>query len=747
MRIPKFPRIPQVPRWLRLTFRTFKISIWATLVFVFLCYLSAYFYPRPLDYLILATYYFFFGESEPPDVGTLVEFKEPAIGEIYDTQGRVVIKLAQEYRRINRFSDFPPIVVGAVLSTEDRRFFEHDGIDYWVLLTSVPWDVMGDSWTATSQHRPYFKPTIVMSRGGSTLTQQVVRLHLLSETIKLEKGGELIVNNWRTRTLAALPVIEVSHVNTILRKIRELKYSVHTEKEFVKIYGSKKKSKEELFARYANSVYLGSVYGIGYGGEHYFGKRIRDFTKDDAAEAAFLAGMIKYPLPSVYSVKRQTPDMYLVRKNSVLRLMAVNNYITYQEAGEFMERKIEFIPLDEKTSAPSVINDARRELGRAGFSSEDLFKGFVHVYSTIDLRIQNIANQSLENGLAEYEKRHPERKGKVQGAVVVMANDGRFLAIVGGRKTYNDRTYKYSDLNRANRLRQIGSSFKPFVYLTAFMNGWEPDSIIADSPVPISMGYGRGNHWVNNYDKKFLGNITLCEALYRSRNAPTVRLTMTLGNGSFENSGMKKVIDTARMIGVKSPFHSDTDHLGRTVYYPTSALGASEMTLVELTNAYREISSGISVESYMIERVIGRNGKIVFEKPNTRKPSSIDPKALEMIRHCLRKVITQSGGTAYSLTVSNFPVPVIGKTGTTDDFRNALFIGSTYGLSGITVGAEINFDDNAGLGDSETGARAALPIFKEIMGEIYKQGLVEPAVEFPPYIPKAPDNTEMSDLK
>jgi len=259
------------------------------------------------------------------------------------------------------------------------------------------------------------------------------------------------------------------------------------------------------------------------------------------------------------------------------------------------------------------------------------------------------------------------------------------------------------------------------------------------------MGYGRGNHWVNNYDGKFLGEITLCEALYRSRNAPTVRLTMALGSGSFENSGMKKVIDTARMLGVKSPFHSDVDHLGRTVYYPTSALGASEMTLTELTNAYREIASGISVESFIVQQVIGRNGEAVFEKPNTGKLSAIDPTALDKIRFCLRKVVTQPGGTAYSLTLSNFPVPVMGKTGTTDDFRNALFIGSTYGLDGITVGVVINFDDNRELSNSETGAKAALPIFKEIMEKVYKQGLVEPASEFPPYIPEAPDNTETSN--
>lgn len=723
----KIPKLPEIPKWLKVTLKTFKIGFRVILGFIFLCYISAYFYSQPLDYLVSATHYLFFGESNLPEVKSLVEFEEPAIGEIYDTQGKVVIKLAQEYRRINRYSDFPPIVVGAVLSTEDRRFFKHDGVDYWTLFTSVPWDVVVDSAKATGKHRPYFKPTLVMSRGGSTVTQQLVRLYFLLETTKLEKSGELIANNWRTRLLVALPVLEASHVNTILRKIRELSYSIHTEKELAKIYGSKRKSKEAIFARYGSYVYLGSVYSIGYGGEYYFGKNISNFTKDDAAEAALLAGMIKYPLPSVHSINRHIPDKYILRKNAILRLMAVNGYITHEEATKFMKREIKFISFDDDgIPVPSVRNDIKKELIDSGLSFEDLSKGFLRAYSTLDLRVQNIASRALENGLAEYKKRHPENAEKIQGAVIVIRNDGRVLAVVGGK-----RPYKYTDLNRANRRRQVGSAFKPFVYLTAFVEGKKPDDKIADSPVPISLGYGRGYHWISNYDGKFMGNISICEALYRSRNAATVRLTISLGYGSFEESGMKKVVDTARMLGIKSKFHNDKDHLGRTVYYPTSALGASEMTLIELSNAYREMASGISAEPYIIQRVVSRDNKLLFEKQGVRKISEVDPEALDMLRHCLRKVVTEPGGTAYSLTLANFPVEVIGKTGTTNEFRNALFVGSTYGPEGLTTGVEINFDDNTELGDSETGARAALPIFKETVQKIYEQNLVGPAPKFP----------------
>ena len=722
--------------------KTAKACFRTTMGLILLCYLSAYFYPRPLDYLVMVAHYVFFGKSEYPNLDKFIRFEEPAIGEIYDTQGKVVIKLAKEYRRINNFSDFPSLVVGAVVSTEDRRFFEHDGIDYWVLFTSVPWDVIGDSWNATSKHRPYIKPTLVFSRGGSTLTQQGVRLHLLSDVTKMEKSKKLIVDNWRTRALTMLPFAEIKNVNTGLRKIKELYESRYTEKEFRKIYGSKRRAKEELFARYASSVYLGSVYGIGYGGEYYFGKDIRSFKKEDTAKAAFLAGMIKYPLPRAFSLKRETPLKYIVRKNEILRLMAVNGYITYKEAEGFMKEEVKFFPLDkEKTTAPSVVDNALKEIRNRGFSSDDLFKGFIHVNSTVDLRIQKIANEACESGIQSYEKRHPENIGEVQCSIVVLRNkNGAILAEVGGRRWYQDRQYRYSDLNRVYRSRQAGSAFKPIPYLTAFRkeNGRKPGDFISDSPYPILMGYGRGYHWINNYDNKSRGDITLCEALYRSRNAPTVRLTQGLGQGSFEESGIKKVIDTAKLLGIQSPFHSAVDHKGRTVYYPTSALGASEVTVIELANAYREIASGLSAEPYMIKQIIGRNTKVVFEKTDTTEPSEIDREALDMVRSCLRKVVTQPGGTAYSLTVENFPVPVAGKTGTTDDFRNALFAGFTCGQEGVTTAARLDFDDNRELGSGETGARTALPIFKEIMLKIYEQNLVGSVPQCPPHMENWP---------
>lgn len=680
--------------------------------------------------MVKATYLFFFGLTEKPNIDNFVKFEEPAIGEIYDSQGKVIIKLAKEYRRINRYEDFPKIAVGAVLSTEDKRFFEHNGIDYRTIFTSVVWDIIGDSWKASSKHRPYVKIVIVMPRGGSTLTQQIVRLHFLSEVTKVERGEKLVIKNWRTKLLSNLWFLKTKQVNTIIRKVKELHGSIYIESEFIKIYGSKQRAKEEIFARYASYAYLGSVYGIGYGSEFYFGKKINSLTKKDAHRAAMLAGMIKYPLPRALAIKGQVPEKYIARKNAILRLMAANGYLTGLEAMNFMKEKVDFIPVDlNKTNAPSVVNSVRKEVTSYGFSSDDIFKGFIHVKSTIDLRIQEICNTALENGLIAYEKRHPEEKGLVQGAFMVLAPDGRVLAIGGGRKFYNGRLYRYSDMNRADRPRQIGSTFKPFVYLTAYINGWKPEDIIYDTPFSVSMGYKRGRHPIHNYDGKYIGPAPLQDMLKGSRNVPAVKLAIFLGDG--KESGMKKIADTVKLLGIKSELHSDIDHLGRKIYYPTSALGASEMTLFEVTNAYREIASGISTQPYMVKEIIDRNGNIKFKNTAKDSHSKISPEHLTMIKTSLRRVVSQPGGTAYSLTAVNFPIPIAGKTGTTDDFRNALFIGFSNGPNAIVVGASVNFDDNHALGQSETGSRTALPIVKEIFQKVYEKKLVGPAEPFP----------------
>lgn len=684
-----------------------------------------------LYYLYLDLY---FNPEKAPNVKPYIEFHAPVTGVIRDTNGEAIIELAKEsqYRKVVAYDQIPPIVRRAILSAEDERFFSwhHHGIDYRAITRAITYNL--SSTIAKSIERGEL--VIVRSEGASTLTQQTYRLWFLSEVTKLEKSGSLIATNILTNSLSSF--IDVETINSFTRKLMEVRGSIWLNGQMAEIYGSKIEGKKQDFVRFANYTYFGNGrYGVEAACEYYFGYSCQKLTSQDADKAALLAAIIKSP--AVYGPRQSQSDKasnrQIERRNRVLRQMYGNDYIKYSQLESLTKKPLEIVFYKDQTIAPSVVGDTLKEANSShGLSSDDVYGGYVQLNLTVDLRIQKIANEACEKGLQEYEQRHPESKGLVQCAAVVLRNgDGAILAEVGGRQWYKGRRYRYFDLNRVNRARQAGSAFKPFVYLTAFMNGWTPEKMISDSPIGIPMGYGRGSHPIHNYDGKFLGSIPVCEALYRSRNAPTVRLVLSIGKGSFEESGMKKVIDTAKLLGVKSPFHSALDHKGRTVYYPTSALGASEINVLELANAYREIASGLSAEPHIIRRIITRNGEIIFEKTNNIKPSEIDKPALEMVESCLRKVITTPGGTAYSLTVEKFPVPIAGKTGTTDDFRNALFAGFTHGPNGVTVVARIDFDDNSQLAPKETGSKAALPIVKYIFHKVYEQNLVGPAPKFP----------------
>jgi penicillin-binding protein 1A len=335
------------------------------------------------------------------------------------------------------------------------------------------------------------------------------------------------------------------------------------------------------------------------------------------------------------------------------------------------------------------------------------------VRSTIDARVQTIVNDALEHGLAQYEKRHPKSKGAIQGSVVVLGNaDAAILAEAGGRKIFRDRDTRYSDYNRVTgSLRQPGSAMKPLVYLAAFESGLDLDTTVPDEPIEVPLGGGGGTRQIANYDNQFKGPIPVRQALAESRNAVAVWITREIG--------VDTVIRTAHEMGIRSPLQP----------YLSTALGASEVRLLELADAYRAIASGVLAEPYVIDRVTGAAGEGLYEAP--RKVREVRTAALRAIQEGLRGVVRLPDGTAHSLDGGGFPVPVMGKTGTTSDFRDALFVGSTYGLQGITVAVRIGFDDNRPLGNSETGGRTALPIFREIMLRVYQDQLVGRAPGFP----------------
>jgi len=348
---------------------------------------------------------------------------------------------------------------------------------------------------------------------------------------------------------------------------------------------------------------------------------------------------------------------------------------------------------------------------------DDLLEGRIQVHSTVDARAQRIASEALEHGLERYEQRHPRVRGVVQGSVVVLKNrDGSILAEVGGRQVYRGRATSYSDFNRVREsLRQPGSTMKPIVYLAAFRHGdFNLETLVPDEPISVPDGNAGVPKWIANYDGRFKGLIPVREALAESRNAVAIWITSQIGIDS--------ILETSRSLGIQT----------RLQRYATTALGASEVNLLELATAYRTIASGVVSQPYVIRRIVRDSGDVMDWNRHDGLRLSVADEALSLIREGLRGVVRIPTGTAHALDSRAFPIAVMGKTGTTNEFRDALFVGSTYGLDGITVAVRIGFDDNRSLGGQETGGRVALPVFQELMLRVYRDKIVGPAPSFPP---------------
>ncbi len=650
----------------------------------------------------------YFDRSELPDLESFIRFEPPTTGVVTDAQGHALIELAREYRRVVTYDEVPEIVREAILAAEDRRFFDHSGVEYRALPRVLQKAVTR---SFSEWRKGGHGLRLLLPQGGSTLTQQLVRGYFLKDLTSRPDGDPLFHTGVTPPRLLAA-VLGAPAVNKLLRKMEEVRLTLWLEEEMGRRYGSQAEAKRQIFARYASFIYLGEGrYGFAAAAEHYFGKSLSELTPDDAGDAAVLAAIGKSP-------NEYTPEpgnlRLLRRRNQVLALMARNGSIPEDLATRCQTEPIRVAPRSPiKTRAPAVIGHVLEELSRHGGSIEDLFQGRISVRSTVDGRIQAIVNEALENGLARYEGRHPKWKGLAQGSVVVLANaDAAILAEAGGREVYDDRRATYSDYNRAtDSLRQAGSAMKPLVYLAALEMGMSLETEVLDEPISVPLGRADRTKWIANYDDQFKGPIPMRQALAESRNAAAVWITREIG--------VRSVIRTANEMGIDSPLHP----------YLSTALGASEVRLLELADAYRAIASGLLAEPHVIQRVIGASGDLPYETPPPERMAH--PAALRRIQEGLRGVVRLPEGTAHSLAGRDFPIAVMGKTGTTSDFRDALFVGSTYGTEGITVAVRIGFDDNRPLGNRETGGRTALPIFREIMLGVYQDDLLGRAPRFP----------------
>jgi len=663
--------------------------------------------------------YVYYNRNNLPDLRAFSRFDFPSVGHIYDVNDQPFIEMASECRQITQYGDIPPIVRDAIIATEDKNFFSHNGFDksgFARALCKIKFlNLMGRLTHLGQQNE--INNAAIFPQGGSTITQQLVRGYFLKPMMAQENSEQLRHSQSLARMLSR--VIGARMVNMLFRKLEEIRLSLWLEGEMQTQFGSKRRAKEEILARYASLIYMGNgQYGFAKGAEYYFDRPLSTFTVEDADKAASLAGAVKSP--RYYAPNASQTERVLQRRNQVLELMAARGFISPDQAAGARQRPIEpALRIKAKTIGSSaVVENVLQELKscRADLNEYDLFQGHIQVHSTVNARIQEISNQALERGLVEYEQRHPSAKGVIQGSVVVLSNsDASILAETGGRQSYRGRSSANRDFNRVtNSLRQPGSAMKPIVYLAAFRTGiFNLDSRVPDGPILVADTDGQTTKWISNYDGRFKGLITLRMALAESRNTVAVWIA--------EQVGIASILKTARNLGIRSPLHS----------FVSIALGASELNLLELANAYRTIASGTLTQPYVIRKIVFDSGEVIGESERRSSPVDVDGEALSLIQEGLRGVVRMPSGTAHALDTYGLPFAVMGKTGTTNNFKDALFVGSTFGPEGITVAVRVGFDDNCTLGAKETGGRIALPVFREIMLNAYGEKLIKPAPKFP----------------
>ncbi len=436
-------------------------------------------------------------------------------------------------------------------------------------------------------------------------------------------------------------------------------------------------SKKEILTIYLNEIYLGEgAYGVEAAARTYFGKSAVDL---DLAEIALLAGLPQAP-------SRYSPLTHFsaarARQRYVLNRMAEDGIISAATARRAYAEKVHLQKGNRQKEQSGYFTEYIREQLSGRYGSEELFRQGLVVSTTLDSRLQKAAIRALRDGARQVRKRH--RAGKPpQGALVALDTRGRILAMVGGLD------YGTSPYNRAVvARRQPGSVFKPLIYAAAFERGIRPDAVIEDKPLVIRNR--DGSTWrPKNYDNRYHGPTSLREALVHSRNIVTIRL--------LQKIGIRPVLALAHRAGITAPLRPELP----------LALGASPVSLLEMTGAYTVFAAdGLYHAPFAITRVRDRNGRIhPWSRPPVRRV--VSPATAHQVSAILAEVIRRGTGRG----AAGIP-GAAGKTGTSDDNRDAWFIGYT---PSVTTGVWLGYDRGRSLGRGETGGRAAAPVWKAFM--------------------------------
>lgn len=574
-------------------------------------------------------------------------------------------------RQILTYNELPKVMVDSVLAIEDRKFFEHGGINWLSLAGSFLTDLRGAG----------------RRRGGSTITMQISRGFFLTP----EK--------------------------TVTRKLTEMLIAVELEQKF---------SKQQIFALYANQVYLGqrgsfSINGFGEAARSYFGKDIKEIT---LPEAAMIAGIIQSPNNLWNPYKR--PERVMERRNIVLDSMVETGAITHQqcEAAKAAPLKLT-APNVEASDAPYFVDLVKDALA-SKYSESDLNENAYRIYTTLDPDLQHAAAEAVANGIKLVDEQVAKQRirrvkigtgknvtvqqTKVAGPIPQVAlvaldpHTGEVLALVGGRN------YGFSQLNHAIAKRPTGSIFKPFVYAAAINSaltsqGADPVftqvSLIDDSPTTFE--FDGKVYDPRNYKNEYHGQVTARYALQMSLNNATVKMA--------EMVGYDKVAALARNAGIASVKAT-----------PAAALGAYDASPIEMAGAYTVLAnSGVRIDPLLIHSMRQPNGDVVEDFHNDKRPV-LDPRVAYVVTNMMQNVIDH--GTGFTVRARGFTAPAAGKTGTSHD---AWFAGYTSNLLCIVW---VGYDDYSDL--KLSGGSTAGPIWAEFMKQAVRLPQYSNTAEFAP---------------
>ncbi len=635
-----------------------------------------------------------------PELERLHNYKPNTITRIYARGGELLAELYQERRKPIPLRQIPTTLRQAFLAIEDSRFYDHPGVSYPDIFRAFIKNLSAGQFV----------------QGGSTITQQLAKVLFLTPERKLK------------------------------RKIREALLALEIERRF---------TKDEILEFYMNQIYLGSgAYGVQAAARIYFGKTVAQLT---LAESAMIAGLPK--APTRFNPKTN-PEKALNRRNLVIKRMRASGFITEEQAKSAREAPVEVIPRVANIVPEAAYFIEKTRLGLSRRFGQSLYKSGLQIHTTVDIDLQKIAHEALLNGIEKINKRRgfkspgeeikrPPRLGNgfqfhildiagnmvsgiigdyeaempvpghidpkrlregdlllgrvvkvdraakklflewqetVQGAVIAFdARSGALRALTGGT---NFRRFPFNRATQARR--QPGSAFKPIVMGTALSQGYAPTHILMDTPFVRRMPGTRKDWKPRNYTNKFYGPVTMRRALESSLNLATIKL--------LDQMGPQKAITFAHRLGIRSKMNP----------YLSLALGSIEVTPYQFTASYIPFAArGVYARPYEITKVTdGRNRVLEENVPTTHL--AIAPETAYQMKMLLRGVITNGTGKK-AKKIGAF---LAGKTGTTNEYRDAWFIGFSEDL---VLGVWVGRDDNKHMGYRASGGGAALPIWVEAM--------------------------------